>query len=194
MHPSEAKQQLRDAITQRLSRMDEPARQAESRSVCRRVLEKLPPGPVTIAVYAALKSEVDLTFLIDELLKRESTIFFPKYEGGKMVFRSAPSMSELTPGQFGILEPPSSNPLLDASTLDFAIVPARAYTKDGKRMGRGNGGYDIWIRAQRKLNPKTQFWGVCFEAQLVDDVPMEAHDERVDVVVTQRGTLSRVEG
>ncbi len=186
MHPSEAKQQLRDAITQRLSRMDEQARQAESRSVCRRVLEKLPPGPIIIAVYAALKSEVDLTLLIDELLKREATIFFPKYEGGKMVFRSATSMKELKAGQFGILEPPSSNPLLDASSLDYAIIPARAYTKKGKRMGRGNGGYDIWIRAQRKMNPKTQFWGVCFEAQLVDDLPMEEHDETVDAVVTAR--------
>lgn len=186
MHPSEAKQQLRDSITQRLSRMDESARQAESRSVCRRILQTLPHGAVHIALYAAMKSEVNLTLLIDELSARGATMFFPKFEGGKMVFRQAASMTELTPGPLQFPEPPESNPLLDPSTLDYAIIPARAYTHDGKRLGRGNGGYDMWIRAQRKLNPKTQFLGVCFESQLVDSVPMEAHDEQVDGVVTAR--------
>ncbi len=189
MHPFQEKESLRAAISERLKRMDDAARQAESRSCCRRVLENLPPGPCTVAVYAALRSEVDLRLLIDECWKRGSTLYFPRHEGGKMAFRKVTSLSELAVGTYGIYEPPQSGLLLDPVILDVAVIPARAYSTDGRRMGRGNGGYDIWIRTQRKAHPSTKFWGVCFDAQILQDIPMEPHDERVDAVMTSRGTF-----
>lgn len=170
--------------------MSEGDRLAESRSACRRVLQALPAEPVTICVYAAMKSEVDLSLLLPTLFERGCAVFFPCFEDGKMVFRRAESASELRKTPLGFVQPPASAPLLDPAALQYAIVPARAYTKDGKRMGRGNGGYDIWIRAQRSANPGTKFWGIAFEAQILPDVPMEAHDERVDAVFTARGSAN----
>ena len=186
MHPTEEKSAARQAIAQRLEHLTQGDREAESRSVCRRVLEALPPEPVPVCVYAALKSEVNLKLLIDALLHKEWALYFPRFEG-KLVFRRVTDLKDLKPGQLGILEPPAEAPLLDPKAPAIALIPARAYARDGKRLGRGNGGYDIWIRARRAASPATKFWGVCFECQLLEHIPMEAHDERVDAVVTARG-------
>jgi 5-formyltetrahydrofolate cyclo-ligase len=89
-----------------------------------------------------------------------------------------------------ILEAHEDCPLIDDADIAVAVVPGRAFSRDGHRMGRGNGGYDYWIAAQRKRRPDTRFIGVCFDCQLVQDVPMEAHDQPVDMVVTSRGIVT----
>jgi 5-formyltetrahydrofolate cyclo-ligase len=189
MDPKAAKATLRKAISERLARLTEKERQAESRSVCRRIEQSLPPPPVTITAFYSVKEEVDVRPLLTSLIEKGYEIYLPRYEGGKMVFRRTQNLTELTPGAFGIPEPPITAPLLDPAALAIAIVPARAYNRKGHRLGRGNGGFDIWIRAQRQANPATKFWGICFENQVVDEIPMEAHDETVDAIVTSRGLV-----
>jgi hypothetical protein len=75
------------------------------------------------------------------------------------------------------------------STLFFqpSTRTMSAFQTGMMRMGGGNGGYDIWIREKRKVSPETQFWGVAYEHQIMNEVPMEEHDEKVDRIVTARG-------
>ncbi len=155
----------------------------------REILKLLPANPSTIVAYFPLKDEANLQPLLEELLARGWTLFLPRFERGTMVFRQAKTLADLTPGEFKIPEPPIDAPMLEPSALAYALIPARAYTLKGLRLGRGNGGYDIWIRKQRAANPHTKIWGVCLECQLVNDIPMEAHDERVDAVLTARGLM-----
>ena len=186
MHLSEEKSQLRDSIKQRMSRLSPKTREAEERSLLKRIKELLGDAPKTIAAYIPLTDEVDIRPLLTELLKNGWNLFLPRFEGGKLAFRRAEKITGLTPGQFGIPEPSLSSALLKPEELDVVLVPGRAFTKEGQRMGRGNGGYDIWIRAQRNLNPKTQFWGVALECQVLERIPVEPHDEAVDQVLTAR--------
>ncbi|MFA7682254.1 MAG: 5-formyltetrahydrofolate cyclo-ligase, partial [Candidatus Peribacteraceae bacterium] len=72
---------------------------------------------------------------------------------------------------------------------DCALIPGRAFDRDGNRLGRGNGSYDHWIREQRTANPQTKIWGIAFECQIVPIVPTEEHDERVDALITARGLI-----
>jgi len=58
------------------------------------------------------------------------------------------------------------------------------------RLGRGNGGYDHWIEKQRDVNPDTRMIGVAFECQIVNEVPIDAHDEKMDEVITDRGSIN----
>lgn len=162
-------------------------RSAESRSLCKRILESLPEEPSIICAFYPMGDEVDIRTLLAELPDRGHTVYLPRKEGKHFVFRKMVDSDDLPPDEFGIPAPPADAPLLEPGDLAIALIPGRAYDKKGNRMGRGNGGYDIWIRAQRNENPKTQFWGVCFECQVVHDIPMEAHDERVDAIVTARG-------
>ncbi len=150
-------------------------------------MEALPSPPLSVCAFVPFKDEVDIRPLIEELLATNYDLYLPRFEGGKLAFRQAKDLDHLTIGPFDIPEPSSDSPALPLSSETIVLVPARAYTKTGERLGRGNGGYDIWIREQRKLNPRTQFWGICFEAQVMNEVPMEGHDERVDRVVTDRG-------
>ncbi|MBI1813125.1 5-formyltetrahydrofolate cyclo-ligase [Candidatus Peregrinibacteria bacterium] len=180
---------LRRSIQERLAHRSKKNLDAESRSLCRRIREVLPKEPGVIAGYVPMPTEPNIRPLLEELLSEGWIIALPAFEKNALVFRRAESLERLVMGPLKILEPPLTSPPLNPEELSIALVPARAYTKTGKRLGRGNGGYDIWIRRQRTLNPQTKFWGVCFEAQMVNDVPMDAHDETVDAVITARGKI-----
>ncbi len=65
--------------------------------------------------------------------------------------------------------------------VDVAIIPAVAFDILGDRLGRGGGFYD-------ELLPKLNCLkiGVAFDLQVVDKLPFEAHDAKVDVIVTEK--------
>lgn len=187
MDPREVKSRLRNAIRERLASLGAKDRSAESRSLCRRILEALSESPIVICAYYPLSDEADILPIFGELQKRGNRIFLPAHDGGKLVFRAMTAIEDLIAGEFGIPEPTRSAEELRPDDLAIALIPARAFDRRGNRLGRGNGGYDMWIRTQRAANPRSQFWGVALECQIVQDIPMEAHDEPVDGVITARG-------
>lgn len=189
MDPRSAKSDLREAIKQRLSRMKDHERAAESRSICRRILQNIPQQPSTIAAFFPLTDEADIKPLLPELEKLGHRVFLPCVEKGKLAFRKMATPDTMKKGAFGVMEPPDDAESLDPHELSIALIPGRAFDEFGNRMGRGNGGYDVWMRTQRSLNSQTRMIGVALECQLTHEVPMEEHDERVDAIVTARGLM-----
>lgn len=88
----------------------------------------------------------------------------------------------LKPGAYGILEP-AFNPkrLGDPEKLDLAVVPGAAFDRDGGRLGRGEGYFDRFLKEAGRAYKI----GLAFKFQLVEKVPSEAHDVRVDEVLTE---------
>lgn len=187
MHTSSQKQQLREDITARIKRMTTLERSAESRTLCRELLPEIPEGS-TICGYMPLATEADVRPLLLALLQRGNAVFLPCFEEETLAFRRAENLEDLHQGALRILEPPKDAAALDRA--DIVLVPGRAFDRAGHRLGRGNGGYDRWIAAERKRHPATRFIGVCLECQLVANVPYEEHDEVMDAVTTARGILS----
>jgi 5-formyltetrahydrofolate cyclo-ligase len=70
---------------------------------------------------------------------------------------------------------------VDPAVLDVVVVPGLAFTADGRRLGQGGGHYDRFLR---RLRPGCVTVGAAFAEQLVDDLPTEPHDVRLDLVVT----------
>lgn len=70
---------------------------------------------------------------------------------------------------------------LDPSVLDVVVVPGLAFTTSGLRLGQGGGHYDRFLA---RLRPDCITVGVGFAEQLVDAIPTEPHDVRLDLVVT----------
>jgi len=68
--------------------------------------------------------------------------------------------------------------------IGVILVPGLAFTKQGRRLGRGGGFYDRYLTA---LPAAVRKIGVCFAMQLVESLPIEAHDQQMDVVVTEAG-------
>lgn len=190
MHITDEKSALRGAIKERIERMPPHLRDMEERSLMKRIQEFLGDVPRTIAAFVPVSDEVNIKPLLMELLKNKWTLFLPAFEGGKLAFRKAEDLDHLVKGFFGIPEPSPSHPLLNPKHLDIALVPGRAFTKDGHRLGRGNGGYDMWIRDQRMHGTRAQFVGIGLECQVVKAIPLEPHDQKLDMILTARGDQS----
>ncbi|HUQ90857.1 MAG TPA: 5-formyltetrahydrofolate cyclo-ligase [Bryobacteraceae bacterium] len=91
----------------------------------------------------------------------------------------ADTARDLQPGQFGILEPSPASPTYNLKQLDLALVPGIGFTLNGGRLGRGKGYYD------RLLEQVPGFkCGVAFDCQLVDVLPLESHDVRLNCILT----------
>ncbi len=97
-----------------------------------------------------------------------------------MEFRQIRSLGELVPGAWGIGVPPAEAPL--APPPDVILVPGVAFDEWGGRLGRGGGFYDATLTSLPGLR-----LGVAFDIQLVERVPLAAHDERIHALVTESG-------
>ena len=80
-------------------------------------------------------------------------------------------------GDFNILEPQNEEYTGD---YDLIVVPGVAFDRNGNRIGRGKGYYDRFLC--KHLDVKRI--GICFDFQLVDEVPTEDNDIRMDEVVS----------
>lgn len=186
MHLPTQKQRLRDATKERLERLSTTDFNAESRSLCKQLLKLLPTEPSVICAYYPIKQEVDIRMALEEILKRGHKLYLPVFEKTKMTYRRAEDLKNLPVGSFHIPEPPKNAPDVVLEEIDYVLLPGRAFDRKGGRLGRGNGGYDKWIKLLKEKNTKAKMWGIALEAQITNEVPMEAHDVPVDAVVTAR--------
>ncbi len=88
--------------------------------------------------------------------------------------------TEIHSGAYGISEPQGATPC-DVEDIDLMIIPGVAFTPQGDRLGRGKGFYD---RYTAREGFRAKCVGVCFRHQIVESLPTEPHDRRVDMVIT----------
>lgn len=91
--------------------------------------------------------------------------------------------SRLELGSFHI-EEPTGNDITNPEEIELVVVPGVAYDRKGRRLGRGKGFYDRFLK-----NSKATKIGVGYEFQLVDDLPSDPHDVAMDIVITQNTTI-----
>jgi 5-formyltetrahydrofolate cyclo-ligase len=106
------------------------------------------------------------------------------------------SLEEVEPAPFGLLEPKEAlrqdqARAVPPADVDFFVVPGVAFDRHGGRLGHGRGYYDRLLAHAR---PDATLAGLCFEVQLVDEVPMSGHDVRLDYVVTELGVYDAAKG
>lgn len=176
------KQDIRVRIKSRLKSLPGDERLARSALAAETLLKliesEIEPGTL-LAVFEATPEEITLASVRERLEKRH-TLCFPKVEGGTLVFRACRA-SDLVPGYRAWLpEPPETAPLVHPQAL---VVPGRAFTGDGGRLGRGAGLYD---RALSAL-PRSVRIGYCFDFQRLQSLPLDPHDERMTWLVTDEG-------
>lgn len=82
-------------------------------------------------------------------------------------------------GQFNILEPNETDYLQDLSKIDVAIIPGVAFDKNLNRLGRGRGYYDRFLKCFNGLKV-----GIGFDLQIVDNIPTEPHDVKMDMIIS----------
>lgn len=156
---------------------------AAGEAVADRVWPLLRTASVVLA-HAALPEELPLDPLVRRLLADGRTVGLPRVTGpGVLALHVVADLDDLVPGAFGVREPTRDSPTLAPEAVAAVLVPGVAFDRDGGRLGYGGGYYD---RLLPRL-PAARRVGVCLEAQLVPAVAVEAHDQRVDAVVTEAG-------
>lgn len=105
-------------------------------------------------------------------------IVLPKVAGEDMELREY-DPAKVQEGYRGIMEPSAEAALICPEEIGFAVVPGLAFDRDGGRLGRGKGYYDRLL--PRLCCPKA---GIAFDERIVDEVPLEKHDVKMDMVIT----------
>lgn len=134
-------------------------------------------GARVVALYSPLGDEPLLWPLVEEL-SRKMLVVLPKVEGDVMNFYCY-DPQHMASGAFGIMEPQDGDAVLPHE-IDAVVVPGVVFTKDGARMGRGKGYYDRYLSQKEFRGLKI---GVCYNEQIVDELPAEPHDVRMDYVI-----------
>lgn len=130
--------------------------------------------------------EPDTARLIGELVRRGKTVGLPRMlPEHRMEVRRYEADKPLVQVSFGISEPGEDCPLLAPEEIDLVLVPAVCYDRLGFRLGFGGGYYDRWLEGFGGFKA-----GFCRDAALQDRVPVEAHDARVDLLLTETRSLS----
>lgn len=187
------KAKLRRAVIARRDAIDLDVRAAKSAVICARLVERLgrsdPAAPHTVAVYAAMGSEVDPAAFAAAAAKRGWRVAYPCMFsatdaaacGQCMCMRAvaaddasaAPFIAHPTRA-FAATDIDSSRfPIVPAEKLDMVVVPLVAFDRTGARLGYGGGCYDRYLPM---LSPACRIIGIAFDEQRVDGVPTDAHD------------------
>lgn len=176
----------REAVTSRIglpdrdSRNREIAVRLESHDIYRKSGD--------IYAYVSMAEEVDTHAIIDRTIQSGRTVFAPRViENFSLAWVRIDSIDALHPGTFGVLEPKGPDEYEMAADNAIALVPGVAFDRMGYRLGWGKGYYDRFLSA---FNGRTI--GLAFDCQIYDAVPIEAHDQPVELVVTESEIITAV--
>ena len=171
------KKEIRQTIKRQTLSLDaqESLRQAEKvmRHIGSIITQR---APQTVALFAPLADEIP----VGELAQRvDCRVVLPRVKGEDMEFYDYDAEA-MAVGAFGISEPQGEVPVA-AEEIDLMIVPGVAFTRAGDRLGRGKGYYDRYLSRE---GFRAYCVGVCYEHQLLAELPVEPHDRRMDEVVS----------
>ncbi|MFH1375655.1 MAG: 5-formyltetrahydrofolate cyclo-ligase [Patescibacteria group bacterium] len=138
-----------------------------------------------VALYASLPEEVSTDAIIKHSLKVGKRVVLPRiYPGFPLVeneleFCEIKKMEDLEVSVFGIREPNKNCPVVSLGKIDLLVAPVVACDEQGRRLGKGEGFYD---RVLENFSGKTV--ALAFDCQMVEKIPAEEHDQKVDQVLS----------
>lgn len=153
----------------------------------------------TVSLFVPMRTEVDVTLLRDAARRDGKLVAAPRMteveqpDGPprlKLVLHLWED--EVEPVESGrmVREPPANAPLAAPEAIDLVIVPALALDGQGGRIGYGAGLYDGLLPTLTRAFRV----GIAFDFQLVAELPMAEHDQRVHHVVTDAQSFPIVGG
>ena len=172
------KQKLRKKVKQR------PASKSASAAIQQRLLvEDWWAAAFQVGLYCSTTGEPGTEALLADLLARGARVAVPGRHGKGYRWAWVDARTRWRMGAHGIPEPARAAPA-DSAELRVVVVPGVAFDARGGRLGHGGGHFDRLLSSGNALRV-----GLCFENRLVAEVPMEAHDIRMDAVITEKRVI-----
>lgn len=174
----EEKKSIRQEVRRRIKSMSDEQKQHESATVFA-AIEATPTfcDAECVALFAAMWDEVPTTEVLERWREMGKRVVVPRVEGEVMRYYDY-HPDAMRVGAFGIVEP-EGDAEVAAADIDLMIVPARAFTMRGDRLGRGGGFYDKYMSLPDFRAVK---YGVAFGCQIFDSLPTDDHDIPVERV------------
>ena len=142
----------------------------------------------TIFAFVSFRSEVDTHKIIKYAIKDQKTICVPRIKSkqkGLEIFK-IDSFDQLKKGYFNILEPLESCPAIDSKNIDLILMPGAAFDRQGGRLGYGAAFYDRFLC---NMDNKVNKIAIAYNFQVLDNIPMDEHDVRIDGIVTEEEVI-----
>jgi len=146
----------------------------------------------TVALYMPIRGELDTGLLRAQAWAEGKRVLLPRCVAGRrgeLEFAACANAMELAPGSYGILEPLPALPPIDledsSQSPHLLIAPCLAVDRQAYRLGYGGGYYDRLLR--RPALRGSLCIGLVYEMQLVDALPVESWDARLQGICTEGG-------
>lgn len=141
----------------------------------------------TVMLFLNFRDEVETTALAEETLARGKDLVLPRCAPrGILIPALIHDLSrDIEPGTWGIREPKKEALLeADPKTVDLVLVPGAAFDRNGNRLGYGGGYYDRFFARLRPTVPRV---AISFSVQVLPEVPIGEHDQKMTILVTEEG-------
>lgn len=181
------KQQLRDACRAVRAGLAPDIKKERDTAICRQIAQLTEfrrAGQVLL--YAPLPGEINLLPLAKLCLRKGKTVAFPVTDPvtGRLTFRALRRGDRLAPGAYGVPEPPADAPVCLPDKKTLCVLPGLCFDRCGNRLGQGKGCYDRFLSSFPGVTV-----GAVWEELLFAEIPTEAHDLPVAVLVTEQTLL-----
>lgn len=183
----ESKEEIRRRILGVRGALPEEELAAKSDAILQRVL-KTPEYEEAdnILLYADYCREVRTRGLFEDAVRHRKRVYFPRADSltNRMEFYQVTALGQMRAGYKGIPEPgelPASRYRLNKNEDTLMIVPGVAFDISGYRLGYGKGFYDRFLADRRQISTMA----LAYACQLVDELPHDTHDIKMDKIVTE---------
>ncbi len=149
----------------------------------------------TMLLYATYGSEVRTVPVIERALAEGKRVALPLIEADANRLRPLAVRSlarDTMPGVWGIPQPLAGRcPEVPLDAIQLILTPGVAFDEGCFRLGHGKGYYDRLLEAARNAAPRVIAMAAAFDVQVVPRLPVEPHDQPVDLILTETRTLQR---
>jgi 5-formyltetrahydrofolate cyclo-ligase len=135
-----------------------------------------------VLLFYSFGSEIPTAGIIQRSLDGGKRVFLPLLDSGAMAAAELKPGDSLAVTAYGPKEP-SARIAVDPGEVDLVVAPGLGFDRGGYRLGYGGGHYDRYLATLGPLTPRV---GIAFQQQIVDELPHEPGDERMDLIVTDR--------
>lgn len=182
------KSALREHIRARMEKISPSVWAVESIDLVERLKAQIPSAH-TILFYAPLSDELDVWPLLELSIALGTNCALPFFDAEKKIYGAKllkNLAADIVIGKFGVREPAAGCAEIPLDQFDLVLVPGMAFDAQGNRLGRGRGFYDRLLEKTSGVK-----CGVCLDIQLMEKIPVAAHDARVNFIVTPSKAFRR---
>ena len=181
----ESKNELRKRILKIRNNMSKEDVEKNSRAITDRITSlDIYKQSKVVFIYMDFKNEVMTSNLIRHMLSEKKRVVIPYTDTINTVLIPSEITREadLKLNPFGYYEPKNISPV-NIEEIELVIVPGVVFDKNLNRIGFGKGYYD---KILNKLKPSAKKLAVAHEFQVLEIIPAEEHDVKMDMIITEK--------